>query len=74
MLLGIVYHAALSLALGFGWFTQDPAADKGMYVFQSWEHGFRMHLFFIVSASICKCLCQVKLMVSASTVFENVNG
>jgi len=49
MLLGIVYHAALSLALGFGWFTQDPAADKGMYIFQSWVHGFRMHLFFIVS-------------------------
>ena len=58
MLLGIVYHAALSLALGFGWFTQDPAADKGMYVFQSWVHGFRMHLFFIVSGFFTAMLWQ----------------
>jgi surface polysaccharide O-acyltransferase-like enzyme len=49
MLLGIVYHAALSLAAGFPWFIQDPSANRSLYVFQSWVHGFRMPLFFIVS-------------------------
>jgi hypothetical protein len=49
MLLGIFYHAALSLADGFPWFVQDPAANRTMYVFQSAVHGFRMPLFFIVS-------------------------
>jgi hypothetical protein len=48
MILGIFYHAALSLALGFPWFVQDPSANKGLYVFQSWVHGFRMPLFFII--------------------------
>ncbi len=49
MMLGIVYHGALSLALGFPWFVQDPSANGAMYVFQSWVHGFRMPLFFIIS-------------------------
>jgi peptidoglycan/LPS O-acetylase OafA/YrhL len=49
MILGIVYHAALSVALGFPWFVQDPSANGAMYVFQSWVHGFRMPLFFIIS-------------------------
>jgi len=49
MILGIVYHAALSLAAGFPWFIQDPSANRSLYVFQSWVHGFRMPLFFIVS-------------------------
>ncbi len=49
MMLGIVYHGALSLALGFPWFVQDPSANGPMYVFQSWVHGFRMPLFFIIS-------------------------
>lgn len=49
MILGIVYHAALSLAAGFPWFIQDPSANRSLYIFQSWVHGFRMPLFFIVS-------------------------
>ncbi len=49
MLLGIFYHAALSLADGFPWFVQDPSANRIMYIFQSAVHGFRMPLFFIVS-------------------------
>lgn len=49
MLLGIFYHGALSLALGFPWFVQDPSANQSLYVFQSWVHGFRMPLFFIIS-------------------------
>jgi hypothetical protein len=49
MMLGIVYHGALSLALGLPWFVQDPSANGAMYVFQSWVHGFRMPLFFIIS-------------------------
>jgi hypothetical protein len=48
-MLGIVYHGALSLALGFPWFVQDPSANGPIYVFQSWVHGFRMPLFFIIS-------------------------
>lgn len=49
MILGIIYHGALSLALGFPWVVQDPSASQSLYVFQSWVHGFRMHLFFIIS-------------------------
>ncbi|MFN5392554.1 MAG: acyltransferase family protein, partial [Planctomycetota bacterium] len=49
MILGIIYHGALSLALGFPWVVQDPSASQPLYVFQSWVHGFRMHLFFIIS-------------------------
>jgi len=49
MLLGIVYHGALSLAAGFPWFIQDATANNELNVFQSWVHGFRMPLFFIVS-------------------------
>ena len=49
MILGIVYHAALSLAAGFPWFIQDSTANIELNVFQSWVHGFRMPLFFIVS-------------------------
>lgn len=49
MLLGIVYHAALSLASNFPWFVQDPASDSWMYGFASFVHGFRMPLFFLLS-------------------------
>lgn len=49
MILGIIYHGALSVALGFPWFVQDPSANESLYVFQSWVHGFRMPLFFIIS-------------------------
>ena len=49
MLLGIVYHAALSFAAGLGWMVQDRAQSLGYYVFQFWSHGFRMQLFFLIS-------------------------
>lgn len=49
MLLGIVYHAALSFAAGFGWMVRDISQSLGAYVFQFWSHGFRMQLFFMIS-------------------------
>lgn len=60
MLLGIFYHAALSLAAGFFWMVQDPMADRSMYVFQSAVHGFRMPLFFIVSGFFTAMLWKSK--------------
>jgi hypothetical protein len=35
MLLGILYHAALSFALGFTWSVQDVSQTKGLFVFQA---------------------------------------
>ena len=49
MLLGIVYHAALAYAAGFGWMIEDPSRSTGLYLFQAAVHGFRMPLFFVVS-------------------------
>ncbi|RME93085.1 MAG: glucan biosynthesis protein [Verrucomicrobia bacterium] len=49
MLLGIIYHAALSFAAGFGWMVQDVSQSQGIYLFQFWSHGFRMQLFFMIS-------------------------
>ena len=49
MLLGIVYHAALSFAAGFPWMVQDVSQIRGLYVFQAATHGFRMPLFFLIS-------------------------
>ncbi len=49
MLLGIVYHAALAYAAGFGWMIEDPSRSTGLYLFQAAVHGFRMQLFFVVS-------------------------
>jgi hypothetical protein len=49
MLLGIVYHVALSFALGFGWMVQDVSQSRGPFVFQAFVHGFRMPLFMLVS-------------------------
>ncbi len=60
MLLGIFYHAALSLALGFPWFIQDSAANRSLYIFQSAVHGFRMPLFFIVSGFFTAMLWNSK--------------
>ncbi len=49
MLLGVVYHAALSYALGLGWLVQDVSQNAGLYLFQAFVHGFRMPLFMLVS-------------------------
>lgn len=58
MILGIVYHAALSLAVGFPWFIQDPSSDRTMYAFQAFVHGFRMPLFFLISGFFTAMLWQ----------------
>jgi hypothetical protein len=60
MLLGIVYHAALSMAAGFPWFVQDISASQGMYLFQAAVHGFRMPLFFVVSGFFTAMLWKTK--------------
>lgn len=60
MLLGIFYHAALSLASGFPWFVQDASSSRAMYVFQAAVHGFRMPLFFIVSGFFTAMLWKSK--------------
>ncbi len=49
MLLGLVYHAALSFAAGFPWLVQDVSRTQGLYLFQAASHGFRMPLFFLIS-------------------------
>lgn len=36
MLIGIVYHAALSFARGFPWMVHDARQAKGIFVFPSW--------------------------------------
>jgi hypothetical protein len=62
MLLGIFYHASLSVALGFPWFVQDASASRAMYIFQAAVHGFRMPLFFIVSGFFTAMLWKSKGM------------
>lgn len=64
MLLGIFYHAALSLASGFPWFVQDASSSRVMYIFQAAVHGFRMPLFFIVSGFFTAMLWKSKGMKS----------
>ena len=49
MLLGIVYHLALSFAEGFPWLIQDSRQGQGYTLFQYASHGFRMPLFFVLS-------------------------
>ena len=49
MLLGIGFHIAHSLAVGFPWFVQDVNQSKGPLILMYWVHGFRMPLFFILS-------------------------
>lgn len=49
MLLGIVYHASLSLAWGFTWLVADSKQSTWVFVFQAMVHGFRMPLFFLIS-------------------------
>ncbi len=49
MLIGIVYHAALSFAADFPWMVQDVSQAQWAYIFQAWVHGFRMQLFMLVS-------------------------
>ena len=60
MLLGILYHAALSFALGFPWSVQDVSQTKGLFVFQAWTHGFRMQLFMLVSGFFTAMLWRQK--------------
>ncbi len=49
MLLGIIYHLALSFAEGFPWLIQDSRQGQGYTLFQYASHGFRMPLFFVLS-------------------------
>lgn len=60
MLLGIVYHASLSLALDFPWMVQDRSASQWMYMFQAFVHGFRMPLFFVISGFFTAMLWRSK--------------
>lgn len=67
MLLGIVYHAALSFAEGMPWMVQDERQTGAMYFFQAAVHGFRMPLFFLVSGFFTALLWRkrgVKALVS----------
>jgi hypothetical protein len=60
MLVGIVYHAALSFAAGFPWLVQDAAQGLGAFVFQAWVHGFRMQLFMLLSGFFTAMLWRRK--------------
>jgi hypothetical protein len=60
MLLGLLYHAALSFALGFPWMVQDVSQSKGLFVFQAWTHGFRMQLFMLASGFFTAMLWRQK--------------
>ena len=60
MLIGIVYHAALSFAAGFPWMVQDVAQARWPFVFQAWVHGFRMQLFMLVSGFFTAMLWRRK--------------
>lgn len=60
MLIGIVYHAALSFALGFPWLVQDVAQAKWPFIVQAWVHGFRMQLFMLVSGFFTAMLWRKK--------------
>lgn len=60
MLLGIVYHASLSFALGAWWMIQDVSQSKILYLFQAFVHGFRMQLFMLVSGFFTAMLWRQK--------------
>lgn len=60
MLIGIVYHAALSFAVGFPWLVQDVVQAKWPFLFQAWVHGFRMQLFMLVSGFFTAMLWRRK--------------
>ncbi len=60
MLIGIVYHVALSFAADFPWMVQDVAQAKWPFVFQAWVHGFRMQLFMLVSGFFTAMLWRKK--------------
>jgi len=58
MLLGIVYHAALSFAEGLPWLVEDTQRSAVAYHFQAAVHGFRMPLFMLVSGFFTAMLWQ----------------
>ncbi len=60
MLLGIVYHAALSFAIGDAWMVRDVQQSKALFVFQDFVHGFRMPLFILVSGFFTAMLWRQK--------------
>lgn len=60
MLLGIIYHAALSFAAGMPWLVQDVSQSQFCYLFQAFVHGFRMQLFFVVSGFFTAMLWRSK--------------
>lgn len=60
MLVGILYHAALSFSAGFPWMVQDAAQGIGPFVFQAWVHGFRMQLFMVLSGFFTAMLWRRK--------------
>lgn len=62
MLLGIVYHASLSFALGPAWMAEDVSQSPWAYGFQAWVHGFRMPLFMVVSGYFTAMLWRQKGM------------
>ena len=60
MLLGIVYHCALSVAIGDAWMVRDVRQSKVLFVFQDFVHGFRMPLFILVSGFFTAMLWRQK--------------
>ncbi len=60
MLLGIVYHCALSFAIGDAWMVRDVRQSKVLFVFQDFVHGFRMPLFILVSGFFTAMLWRQK--------------
>ena len=58
MLLGIVYHAALSFAEGLPWLVEDTQRSAVAFHFQAAVHGFRMPLFMLVSGFFTAMLWQ----------------
>ena len=58
MLLGIVYHAALSFAEGLPWLVEDTQRSAAAFHFQAAVHGFRMPLFMLVSGFFTAMLWQ----------------
>lgn len=58
MLLGIAYHAALSLSANSPWFVQDTQQSSLLYYFEAASHGFRMPLFFVISGFFTAWLCD----------------
>lgn len=60
MLLGIVYHAALSFAIGDAWMVRDVQQSTALFVFQDFVHGFRMPLFILVSGFFTAMLWRQK--------------